>query len=138
MVGETGFEPATPWSRKAEEAFAPISIGSQNLQGLADTQEGSALVSYPIAETAPDPKYFATRLLPRSTGPDLRPTQLLSVREVARLLGLCRASIYRLVERGELPAIRIGNSIRFLQDELSDWLQGFRHFTQPRGCRRRL
>ena len=46
--------------------------------------------------------------------------------DVARLLRLCRATIYRLVERGELPAFRIGNSIRFHPEELSERLQAFR------------
>jgi excisionase family DNA binding protein len=36
----------------------------------------------------------------------------LSVREVARLLGLCRASVYRYIEAGIIPAIRIGTTLR--------------------------
>ena len=43
--------------------------------------------------------------------------------EVARFLRLSRATIYRLVERGELPALRIGNSIRFHPEELNDRLR---------------
>ena len=36
----------------------------------------------------------------------------LSVREVARLLGLCRASVYRYIDAGIIPAIRIGTTVR--------------------------
>jgi len=36
----------------------------------------------------------------------------LSVREVARLLGLCRASVYRYIDAGIIPAIRIGTTLR--------------------------
>ena len=38
--------------------------------------------------------------------------QALSVRAVARLLGLCRASVYRYIDAGIIPAIRIGTTLR--------------------------
>jgi excisionase family DNA binding protein len=37
---------------------------------------------------------------------------MLRVREVAEQLGLCNATVYRLVESGDLPDVRIVNSIR--------------------------
>jgi excisionase family DNA binding protein len=37
---------------------------------------------------------------------------LLSVRHVAKILGVCRATVYRLCDRGELPHFRILNAIR--------------------------
>jgi excisionase family DNA binding protein len=37
---------------------------------------------------------------------------LVSVRQAAKVLGVCRATIYRLCERGELPYFRILNAIR--------------------------
>ena len=40
--------------------------------------------------------------------------KLLTVAQVAERLGLCRATVYRLVAEGELPHIRVGNSIRLL------------------------
>jgi len=36
----------------------------------------------------------------------------LSVTEVARLLSLCRASVYRYIDAGIIPAIRIGATLR--------------------------
>ena len=39
-IGETGFEPATPWSRNAESLFTPLSMGSQNFQLPANVQGG--------------------------------------------------------------------------------------------------
>ncbi len=36
----------------------------------------------------------------------------LSVTEVARLLSLCRASVYRYIEAGIIPAFRIGTTLR--------------------------
>jgi len=112
-VGETGFEPATPWSRNSEGLFTPVSMGSQNVQLLANIEGTPSTTSHRFTENAPDPKFFATRLLRQNSGPNLRQNELLRVTDVARLLRLSRATIYRLVDRGELPALRIGNTIRF-------------------------
>ncbi len=40
------------------------------------------------------------------------PEKLLTVREVAERLGVCRATVYAMVERDELPAVRIGAAVR--------------------------
>jgi len=47
----------------------------------------------------------------------------MSVAEVARALRLSRATVYRLVEGGELPCIRIANSIRFDPEALAERLR---------------
>lgn len=39
---------------------------------------------------------------------------LLTVRETALILRVCTATVYASIERGELPHVRIGNSIRIL------------------------
>jgi excisionase family DNA binding protein len=41
------------------------------------------------------------------------PEHLLTGGEVAATLGVCRATVYKLCERGELPHVRISNAIRF-------------------------
>ncbi len=41
-----------------------------------------------------------------------RPTVLVSIEEVARLLGLGRSTAYGLVMSGELPSVKIGRSRR--------------------------
>jgi len=43
---------------------------------------------------------------------------LLRVAEVAEQLGICAATVYRLCERGELPHVRIVNSIRIRPADL--------------------
>jgi len=39
--------------------------------------------------------------------------RLLTVKEVATRLHVCRATVYSMVERGELPHVRVGNAVRF-------------------------
>lgn len=55
-----------------------------------------------------------TRLLPEfavGTSPELE--RLLTVKQAAKLLGVCRATVYRLCAEGRLPPVRVLNSIRF-------------------------
>jgi excisionase family DNA binding protein len=39
---------------------------------------------------------------------------LLTVREVAKILRVCRATVYAMLERGELEQARVSNAIRVL------------------------
>ena len=48
---------------------------------------------------------------------------LLTTRQVQELLQVDRTTIYRLVEAGQLPAIRVGKQWRFERAELDRWLQ---------------
>ncbi len=49
---------------------------------------------------------------------------LLTVRAVAAHLGVCKATVYALCERGELPHIRISNAIRIAPADLAAFLRG--------------
>jgi excisionase family DNA binding protein len=46
------------------------------------------------------------------------PERLLSVREVARILALSAATVYRLAREGALPHLRVGNAIRVHPDDV--------------------
>jgi excisionase family DNA binding protein len=52
--------------------------------------------------------------------------KLLTVRQVAERLGLSLWSVYRRVEAGEIPAVRLGSTrkapIRVSEAELEQWL----------------
>jgi excisionase family DNA binding protein len=50
------------------------------------------------------------------------PEELLSVAEVARMLGLSRATVYKLVERGELGHHRISNAVRIPRGGLEGFI----------------
>lgn len=48
---------------------------------------------------------------------------LLRVPEAARFLSLGRSKAYQLVASGELPSIRVGNSIRVPVEALQQWVR---------------
>ena len=47
----------------------------------------------------------------------------LTLKEVARLLGVCEKTVYRLLGKGELPAVKVGRQWRFRQREIETWLR---------------
>jgi excisionase family DNA binding protein len=60
---------------------------------------------------------------PGSQGPRLgaRPP-LLTVREVAAHLKLSTATVYKLVDRGDIPHVRVSNAIRVCLDNFAVYL----------------
>jgi excisionase family DNA binding protein len=46
----------------------------------------------------------------------------LNVDEVARRFGVNVTTVYRLVQRGKLPAFKIGNQWRFSEARLEEWV----------------
>jgi excisionase family DNA binding protein len=49
--------------------------------------------------------------------------RLLTVREVAVRLGVCRALVYRLCERNQLAAVRIGGALRFDPEAVASFVR---------------
>lgn len=50
--------------------------------------------------------------------------RVLTVSEVAEILRVGRNLVYRMVERGEIPAIRVGRKIRVPKTALDRYLDG--------------
>ena len=48
---------------------------------------------------------------------------LFTVRAAAELLHVSTRTVYALVERGELPHVRVGGQIRFVPSTLEQWLR---------------
>jgi excisionase family DNA binding protein len=48
--------------------------------------------------------------------------RLMTVREVASRLGVCKALVYRLCQLNELRPLRIGGALRFHGDEVESFL----------------
>ena len=47
----------------------------------------------------------------------------LTVDEVAKRFGVNTTTIYRLVQRGKLPAFKVGNQWRFSKSRLEQWVE---------------
>jgi excisionase family DNA binding protein len=52
------------------------------------------------------------------------PSPLMSVRETAEHLRLSVPTLYRLIRRGEIPAVRVGGQLRVDRDELDNYIYG--------------
>ncbi len=68
-----------------------------------------------------------------------RPT-IMTVDEVARYLRVHTMTIYRLIQRGDLPALRVGRGWRFKKDQIERWLlnhEANSHSPQPRAVQPR-
>jgi excisionase family DNA binding protein len=61
------------------------------------------------------PEYASTRL-----------EQLLTIADVARLLGISRGSVYALIRSGELVPIRVGERARFEAADVRAYLERHR------------
>lgn len=48
--------------------------------------------------------------------------QLMTVKEVAELLRVTRQTIYKMVEGGQLPAVRVGTQWRFDRERVLRWV----------------
>lgn len=57
--------------------------------------------------------------------------RVLTVPEAARYLRLSVSTVYRLLHRGVLPGVKVGNSWRIPLDALSDYLHGGRPPGRP-------
>jgi excisionase family DNA binding protein len=56
------------------------------------------------------------------TTEDITSARYLTVREVASTLRVSNMTVYRLINGGELPAVRVGKSFRLLEDDVNRYL----------------
>ena len=49
--------------------------------------------------------------------------EIMTVREVAEYLRLAEATIYKLAQAGEIPAVRVGRAWRFKRELIDEWLR---------------
>jgi len=52
-----------------------------------------------------------------------------TIPEVADYLKVSPSKLYQMVQRGELPSIKIGRQVRITEDDLARWLDGQRSVT---------
>ncbi len=53
--------------------------------------------------------------------------QIMTLREVAKYLGLHVMTVYKLTREGRVPAAKIGGQWRFKRDVLDEWLEAQMH-----------
>ncbi|HTZ09128.1 MAG TPA: helix-turn-helix domain-containing protein [Acidimicrobiales bacterium] len=56
------------------------------------------------------------------TADDATTARYLTVREVASTLRVSNMTVYRLINAGELPALRVGKSFRLREDDVNRYL----------------
>jgi excisionase family DNA binding protein len=49
-------------------------------------------------------------------------TILLTIRDTCELLGIGRSTLYRLIDRGEIPVIHIGRAVRLRRSDVDAWI----------------
>ena len=59
---------------------------------------------------------------PRMEHPRRERTQIMTPKEAAKYLGFHLVTIYRLLKKREIPAVKIGGQWRFKKDILDAWL----------------
>lgn len=110
-----GFEPSTPSLGSSSEERPQRASADQE---LTNTRASSETKSKPLPAATEETRKFVPVVSPTGAG------RLLTVRELAELLTVSTATIYAMVERGELACVRISNSIRFPRIEVERVAQG--------------
>ena len=59
---------------------------------------------------------------PRQEAASLVPGEIMTVPQVAEYLHTCTETIYRVVKKGKIPALRVGRDLRFRRSELEAWM----------------
>lgn len=54
---------------------------------------------------------------------------LLTVKEVAALLRVSTQTLYKMLEHGEIPAVKVGSQWRFDRERIREWLA--QHSSEP-------
>ena len=55
------------------------------------------------------------------------PNAAWTVRQVADYLSVNDRTVYRMAERGELPAFKVGDAWRFRRDDIDAWIDRQQH-----------
>ena len=63
----------------------------------------------------------------KSNGVNNDASQIMTLREVAKYLGLHIMTVYKLTREGRVPAAKIGGQWRFKRDVLDGWLEAEMH-----------
>ena len=119
--GASRIVPLIPESHEPSQLFEKIQdTSSAHSPGIADCGSVRS-VSHADLEKFAAPVQRSSRL--RLDVLDGGADDMLSVRQVAKKLGVSTATVYKLCDRGELPHIRVLNSIRVAPEDLAAFIQ---------------
>jgi len=60
-------------------------------------------------------------------------SEILTLEEVAVYLKAGKRTVYRLAQKGEIPAFKLGGTWRFRRSELDSWIAASISETKPKG-----
>ncbi len=49
--------------------------------------------------------------------------KLITIKDVMELLSISRPTVYRLMDKGDIPSYKIGNQLRFKQSEIEAYIE---------------
>ncbi|WP_414654221.1 helix-turn-helix domain-containing protein [Hyalangium sp.] len=114
-ASEGGSRGAFILSNPLESFSSPGATREPLVHGFAPVCTNSATRALPVGEPN------GSEVPPRLEGP--HGARLLTVEEVARYLGVSRATVYKLCSEGRLPHLRVSNAIRFRPSDIGALLQ---------------
>lgn len=54
--------------------------------------------------------------------------ELLTLNELSRYLKISKPTLYKMVEKGKIPALKIANQWRFKKEDINTWIEKQRKF----------
>ena len=54
--------------------------------------------------------------------------ELLTISELSRYLKISKPTLYKMVEKGKIPALKIANQWRFKKEDINMWIEKQRKF----------
>src|SRR5919112_5533234 len=114
--------------RQLKRALEPIREALESHHGSLEGLE-SALIEF--EETFDEPEQRQQR--PQAQQPGAGSLDLLSITEVCQELGMGKSWVYRRIQSGEIPSVKLGRNIKVRREELEDYLEGqrYRLLSQP-------
>ena len=58
----------------------------------------------------------------RTERADVERDRLLTVKDVSAMLRVSPQTLYKMLDRGSIPAVKVGSQWRFVRDEIRTWL----------------
>jgi excisionase family DNA binding protein len=49
--------------------------------------------------------------------------ELLTLKELSKYLKISKPTLYKMVEKGKIPALKIANQWRFKKDDINTWIE---------------